>query len=192
MRKLLKTEALPGDCPFVLLSAFLSSGRSSHLLCSISHYFLLFCFLFPVLYPLQVSAFWELWPTVPLCGLSSASWPLFSALAASASAANCVDHCSLNFRALADYLIALICLFTPGHVVNCRPAHRLAATGHLPTFGLTAGRITMRNTHSHPDSPSSRAIIRDGYLRRGVSITGFLFDNFFICFSLSSFVFKCI
>lgn len=95
-------------------------------------------------------------------------------------------------RVLTENLISLICLFTPGRRMDCRPARRLATTGQLPTFGLTAGGIVMRNTHGRPHSPSSRAIIRGGYLRKGVSITGFLFDNFSFCFSLSSFVFKSI
>lgn len=187
MRKLLGTEALPGDRHFALLPAFLPYRKSLHLLCSVSHSFLPFCFLPRIL--CLVSAFQELWPTTPLCGLTSASWLLYTCVQLlQLLPPSLFTHC----RALTENLIALICLFTPGRRMDCRPTHRLAAAGQLPTFGLTAGKIVMHNPHGHPDGPSNRAIIRDGYLRKGVSIIGFLFDNFSFCFFLSSLVFKSI
>lgn len=183
---LLRTEALPRDHHFVLLSALLSCGKPLHLLCSVSHS-VLFCFLSYFLY--LVSAFQELWLTTPHCGLTSASWLLFTCVhLLYLLPQSLFTHC----RVLTANWIALICLFTPGHMTDCRPAHRLAAAGQLPTFGLTARKLATHNTHSHPDSPSSGAVIRGGYLRKGMSITGFLFDNFSFCFSLSTSVFKSI
>lgn len=182
-----RTEALPRDRRFVLLSAFLSCGKPLYLLCSVSHSVFLFCFLPCILY--LVSAFQELWLTAPHCGLISASWLLFTCVhLLHLLPPSLFTHC----RVLTANWIALICLFTWGHMTDCRLAHRLAATGQLPTFGLTARKIATCNTHSHPDSPNSGAVIRGGYLRKGMSITGFLFDNFSFCFSLSTSVFKSI
>lgn len=116
MRKLLGTEASPGDRHFALLPAFLPYGKSLHLHCSVSHSFLPFCFLSRIL--CLVSAFQELWPTTPLCGLTSASWLLHTCVQLpQLLPPSLFTHC----RVLTESLIALICLFTPGRRIVGQP-----------------------------------------------------------------------
>lgn len=110
MRKSLETEALPGDHHCVPLSAFLSCGKALHLLCSLSHSFHLFCFLPCILF--VASAFQELGPVTPLCGLTSAFWLPFYMHAASCICRALPPSLFTHVRGLTENLMGLICLFT--------------------------------------------------------------------------------
>lgn len=86
-------------------------------------------------YPLldMVSAFRERWPPAPHCGLDPTSWLLFMGPRSFHTYCGPPHSSSAHFRLVRETLIGLMCLATPGRVMDGGPAHRRAVVGsHTP------------------------------------------------------------
>lgn len=95
-------------------------------------------------------------------------------------------------RLLRENSICLICLFTPDRTMVRRPAPRLAAVGSSARFWSNSWKDGHVWHPRPPRQPQQQGCIQDNYLRKGLSITGFLFGKFYSVNSLSPFVFQSI
>lgn len=112
------------------------------------------------------------------------------ALTASTSPANCLVHYWLNQLAQPPSDGSHLSVHTMDLEASPR-AGRLWVKCPSSIRQLVSPSVVC-HTPGHPHGPGSRAMIGAGWFRKGVSVPGFLCDNFSSCFSRSSFALKSI